>query len=202
IGPDEPRYAAIAAAMARTQDWITPRLWGAAWFEKPVLYYWLAGLSQCARGRAGRVPGPDLGVHLWLRTRGHHRHDPGRAADAGVDGALSLARERRSAVPALVRGGAGAGDARQGPRGRGAGGHGAGRVGGVQERLAGLPPGAEDWAHRHIPGDCRALVYRGRGQEPAVLQDLFLAAQSRAFCHQPLRAPAALLVLSAGAAAG
>ena len=41
IGPDEPRYAAIAHAMAATGDWITPRLWGEAWFEKPALLYWM-----------------------------------------------------------------------------------------------------------------------------------------------------------------
>ncbi len=45
VGPDEPRYAAIAQAMAHTHDWVTPRLWGAPWFEKPVLYYWAAGIS-------------------------------------------------------------------------------------------------------------------------------------------------------------
>ena len=37
VGPDEPRYAAIARAMAETHDWVTPRLWGTPWFEKPVL---------------------------------------------------------------------------------------------------------------------------------------------------------------------
>jgi 4-amino-4-deoxy-L-arabinose transferase-like glycosyltransferase len=31
--------------MSETGDWITPRLYGAPWFEKPVLYYWLAGLG-------------------------------------------------------------------------------------------------------------------------------------------------------------
>ena len=44
-GPDEPRYAAIARDMARTGDWVTPRLNGQPWFEKPPLYYWLAGAS-------------------------------------------------------------------------------------------------------------------------------------------------------------
>jgi 4-amino-4-deoxy-L-arabinose transferase-like glycosyltransferase len=46
VGPDEPRYAAIARAMAATVDWITPRLWGSPWFEKPVLYYWTAGIAM------------------------------------------------------------------------------------------------------------------------------------------------------------
>jgi len=41
IGPDEPRYAFISRAMAQSGDWITPRLWGSAWFEKPVLLYWM-----------------------------------------------------------------------------------------------------------------------------------------------------------------
>jgi len=41
IGPDEPRYAAIGRAMALSGDWVTPRLWGAPWFEKPALLYWM-----------------------------------------------------------------------------------------------------------------------------------------------------------------
>jgi 4-amino-4-deoxy-L-arabinose transferase-like glycosyltransferase len=44
VGPDEPRYAWIARDMAETGDWVTPRLYGKPWFEKPVLYYWEAGL--------------------------------------------------------------------------------------------------------------------------------------------------------------
>lgn len=43
VGPDEPRYAWIARDMAETGDWVTPRLYGKPWFEKPVLYYWMAG---------------------------------------------------------------------------------------------------------------------------------------------------------------
>lgn len=45
IGPDEPRYAWIARDMAQTGDWVTPRLYGEPWFEKPPLYYWGAALS-------------------------------------------------------------------------------------------------------------------------------------------------------------
>ncbi|MDQ1410600.1 MAG: hypothetical protein QOJ41_2335 [Acidobacteriaceae bacterium] len=44
IGPDEPRYAWIARDMAESGDWITPRLYGKPWFEKPVFYYWSAAL--------------------------------------------------------------------------------------------------------------------------------------------------------------
>jgi 4-amino-4-deoxy-L-arabinose transferase-like glycosyltransferase len=45
VGPDEPRYAWIARAMAQTGDWVTPRLYGAPWFEKPILYYWAAAIG-------------------------------------------------------------------------------------------------------------------------------------------------------------
>jgi 4-amino-4-deoxy-L-arabinose transferase-like glycosyltransferase len=41
IGPDEPRYADVGRTMAQSGDWITPRLWGQPWFEKPALLYWL-----------------------------------------------------------------------------------------------------------------------------------------------------------------
>jgi 4-amino-4-deoxy-L-arabinose transferase-like glycosyltransferase len=41
LGPDEPRYAAIGREMARSGDWLTPRLWGEPWFEKPPLLYWM-----------------------------------------------------------------------------------------------------------------------------------------------------------------
>ncbi|HEV3482524.1 MAG TPA: glycosyltransferase family 39 protein [Candidatus Acidoferrales bacterium] len=42
VGPDEPRYAWIARAIVETSDWVTPRLYGQPWFEKPILYYWAA----------------------------------------------------------------------------------------------------------------------------------------------------------------
>jgi 4-amino-4-deoxy-L-arabinose transferase-like glycosyltransferase len=55
VGPDEPRYAWIARDMAETGDWVTPRLYGQPWFEKPPLYYWgaaicfkLFGVSEAA----------------------------------------------------------------------------------------------------------------------------------------------------------
>jgi 4-amino-4-deoxy-L-arabinose transferase-like glycosyltransferase len=59
IGPDEPRYAAIGRAMAATGDWVTPRLWGAPWFEKPALLYWMTAAGfKLGLGRelAPRLP--------------------------------------------------------------------------------------------------------------------------------------------------
>jgi 4-amino-4-deoxy-L-arabinose transferase-like glycosyltransferase len=58
LGPDEPRYASIAREMARSGDWVTPRLWGQPWFEKPALLYWMMG----AAFRLG--VGPDLAPRL------------------------------------------------------------------------------------------------------------------------------------------
>ena len=45
VGPDEPRYAWIARDMLETGDWVTPRLYGKPWFEKPPLFYWGAAVS-------------------------------------------------------------------------------------------------------------------------------------------------------------
>jgi 4-amino-4-deoxy-L-arabinose transferase-like glycosyltransferase len=42
LGPDEPRYAEVAREMFVTGDYITPRLCGCPWFEKPVLLYWMS----------------------------------------------------------------------------------------------------------------------------------------------------------------
>jgi 4-amino-4-deoxy-L-arabinose transferase-like glycosyltransferase len=59
LGPDEPRYVSIARAMERSGDWVTPRLNGVPWFEKPALYYWIAGASLKILGEndyAARLP--------------------------------------------------------------------------------------------------------------------------------------------------
>jgi 4-amino-4-deoxy-L-arabinose transferase-like glycosyltransferase len=58
-GPDEPRYVSIARNMAETGDWVTPRLNGQPWFEKPALYYWAAAGSFRIFGEndyAARLP--------------------------------------------------------------------------------------------------------------------------------------------------
>ena len=45
VGPDEPRYASIGREMAASNDWVTPRLWGSPWFEKPAMLYWAIGAA-------------------------------------------------------------------------------------------------------------------------------------------------------------
>ncbi|QLG87286.1 glycosyltransferase family 39 protein [Chitinibacter bivalviorum] len=45
IHPDEGRYASIAMGMLQTGDWLTPRLNGILYFEKPILQYWISSFS-------------------------------------------------------------------------------------------------------------------------------------------------------------
>lgn len=50
LGPDEPRYAEVAREMQASGDWITPRLAGIEWFEKPALTYWAAAAGYSIFG--------------------------------------------------------------------------------------------------------------------------------------------------------
>jgi len=44
IHPDEGRYASISLGMLQSGDWVTPRLDGLLYFEKPALPYWMGAL--------------------------------------------------------------------------------------------------------------------------------------------------------------
>ncbi|MFI4925894.1 MAG: phospholipid carrier-dependent glycosyltransferase, partial [Vicinamibacteria bacterium] len=91
--PDEGRYAEIAREMAVSGDWVTPRLNGIKYFEKPPLQYWVtaasyelfetdqwtARLAPAVSGflailvvgfTAGRLAGPSAGAFAALALAG------------------------------------------------------------------------------------------------------------------------------------
>lgn len=70
IEPDEGRYAEIAREMLSSGDWVTPRLNGFKYFEKPPLQYWGSAISMAILGEtnaAARVWCSGLGfvAALW-----------------------------------------------------------------------------------------------------------------------------------------
>ena len=58
-GTDEGRYSEISREMAQTGDYVTPRLNGLKYFEKPALQYWVTALSFKAFGESEFV------ARLW-----------------------------------------------------------------------------------------------------------------------------------------
>ena len=50
INPDEGRYSEIPREMVATGDWLTPRLNGIKYFEKPALQYWATATAFTAFG--------------------------------------------------------------------------------------------------------------------------------------------------------
>ena len=50
LDPDEGRYAEIPREMVATGDWVTPRLDGLKYFEKPPLQYWATAVAYSAFG--------------------------------------------------------------------------------------------------------------------------------------------------------
>lgn len=43
--PVEANYALTAKEMVLSADWLSPRIYGVAWFDKPVFFYWLTAIS-------------------------------------------------------------------------------------------------------------------------------------------------------------
>lgn len=59
IKPDEGRYAEIPREMVATGDWLTPRLNGIKYFEKPALQYWATAAGFRLLGQS------DATARLW-----------------------------------------------------------------------------------------------------------------------------------------
>lgn len=110
--PDEGRYAEIAREMAVTGDWLTPRLNGLKYFEKPPLQYWLGAATFDALGvdewtarlptamagflaviavgfTAARLASPEAGVYAALVLAGSVWHI-GMSQILTLDAVLSL----------------------------------------------------------------------------------------------------------------
>src|SRR6266513_192883 len=51
VKPDEGRYAEIPREMVASGDWLTPRLNGYKYFEKPALQYWATAVSFSVFGQ-------------------------------------------------------------------------------------------------------------------------------------------------------
>ena len=63
--PVEANYALTAKEMMESGDWLTPRIYGEYWFDKPVLTYWLIGVSYILFGTgefAARFPSALFGA--------------------------------------------------------------------------------------------------------------------------------------------
>jgi 4-amino-4-deoxy-L-arabinose transferase-like glycosyltransferase len=73
---DEGMHAATSLDMVRTGDWVTPRVNGEPFYDKPPLFNWLVALSLVVFGAnefAARLPGVLLGLGVVLMTYGFGR---------------------------------------------------------------------------------------------------------------------------------
>jgi 4-amino-4-deoxy-L-arabinose transferase-like glycosyltransferase len=114
VGPDEPRYAWIARAMAETGDWVTPRLYGQPWFEKPILYYWCAGIGflfHLPAEWAARLPSAIAALAAalalgWLGRKHYGRAnsdvDPGLIASLVFATSVAAIGFARAATPDML----------------------------------------------------------------------------------------------------
>ncbi len=95
VGADEPRYAQIAREMLERHDFVTPRLYGEPWLEKPVLYYWLEAAAFKIFGVhdwAARIPSSGFAfAMIWVMYLFVCRFRPGAQIEAAVLTAMSAA---------------------------------------------------------------------------------------------------------------
>lgn len=90
---DEGRYAEIPREMLATHDFVTPRLDGVNYFEKPPLIYWIEAGSQKLLGRsewAVRAPVAGFALLGVLMTYGAARRLWGEGAGIGAAAALGV----------------------------------------------------------------------------------------------------------------
>ena len=64
VEPDEGRYAEIPREMVESDDWLTPRLNGFKYFEKPALQYWMTAATFKLFGESNAT------ARLWIIAAG------------------------------------------------------------------------------------------------------------------------------------
>ena len=105
LNPDEGRYAEIPREMVAGNDWITPRLNGVNYFEKPPLMYWAEAMSFTVLGNnetaARAVPAlfALLGVLLtYYAVRKLYGEDAGLASAVVLGSSLLYAAHARIVI--------------------------------------------------------------------------------------------------------
>lgn len=91
LDPDEPVYAETPKEMIETRDFISPRIYGEYWYDKPPMYYWLVAGAYQIFGTgdfAARFPSAALAVICALAVLYFGRRMLGQRA--GMAGALVL----------------------------------------------------------------------------------------------------------------
>ncbi|HWR40033.1 MAG TPA: glycosyltransferase family 39 protein [Patescibacteria group bacterium] len=74
LDPDEPVYAETAKEMMHFADFVSPRIYGEFWYDKPPMYYWLVAASFKLFGVtefAARLPAAALAVLGGLVVYGY-----------------------------------------------------------------------------------------------------------------------------------
>jgi len=77
IDPDEPVYGETAREMLAAGDWLSPRIYGDFWYDKPPLFYWLEMISYSLFGISdytSRLPSALLAMAtvLYVYHQGKH----------------------------------------------------------------------------------------------------------------------------------
>jgi len=83
LDPDESRHAEIAGTMLAEHRFVTPRLYGVPYYDKPVGYHWMAAASVALLGRtttAARLPSALAALVTLATTAWWARRIRGRTA--------------------------------------------------------------------------------------------------------------------------
>lgn len=93
--PDEPVYGETAREMLAAKDWLSPRIFGMFWYDKPPLFYWLEMLSYRLFGISdltSRLPGACMAFAtvLYVYYRGKKIFNPAVAYTSAMILASSL----------------------------------------------------------------------------------------------------------------